>query len=134
MDIFKRKKLAKEAGSGSAFTTGHRLGRLLSKKSPKTQQDAGPTPSSAADGPTQQERREDGSNATVPKHRLPMDQDEMRNVRSLWDCSYDALKEENPQLVIKYEKLLSAELAQKRMYHLHSECYRHSDGRRFRFE
>src|SRR6266536_4237232 len=108
MGLFKSKKLVNNAGSGSGSTAGNPgrgFGSWLSKKGQKTQPDAGPIPSSAADNPTQRERCEDGSKAAVPNHHTPKDQEEMHNVRSLWDCAYDAFNKENPQLMTKYKRL-----------------------------
>lgn len=119
----KGKKPADGAGSVSEPTVGNpegHFGSRLWKKLRKSQPDAGPIASSVASSQTQPERFDGGAKVTVLSRQAPKDQEEMRNVQSLWDCAYEALKKNNPQLVTKYERLLSIELSKKGPSCLHS--------------
>jgi hypothetical protein len=128
MGFFKRNKPANDAGSAyvskseelkSAFRS------WLPKKDQKAQPNAGSIPSAAKDSPAQGKPHKANSQAaTVPSHH-PLSVHKEENIKSLWDCAYDAVKKENPALVTKYEKLLSTELLEKGNYSLHALCYCH---------
>jgi hypothetical protein len=87
-----------------------KLGRVFRRRSPK--KDVGISSSakdSSAPGP-----RQDSSKATS-NYDPPKVNEKSDSGQSLWDCAYDALKLENPELVLKYETLLSIELSKKCM-------------------
>jgi hypothetical protein len=70
--------------------------------------------SSTADSQMQLERREDGSRTSITS-RNPSKDGGSDTAQSLWDRAYGTLKTENPQLVKKYESLLSRELQKTSM-------------------
>ncbi|TEY39703.1 hypothetical protein BOTCAL_0453g00070 [Botryotinia calthae] len=116
MHFFKRNKPANDAGSAYASKPEELKSvfrRYLSKKDKKAQPNAGSIPSAAKESPVQGKPLKANSQAaTIPSDHLPSIHKE-DNIKSLWDCAYDAVKKENPELVMKYEKLLSTELLEK---------------------
>jgi hypothetical protein len=114
MGFFKSKKQAPSAGSTSESAGGdpERKTATWSWKKPRgTQPDAGSIPSSSINTTTPQERLGDGPKATPPSHHAPQDREKLNHAQSLWDCAYDTLKKDQPDLVTKYEKLLSEDLS-----------------------
>ncbi|KAM3149290.1 hypothetical protein ABEW05_010451 [Botrytis cinerea] len=116
MKFFRRNKPINDAGSASVSkprTLKSGLRSYLSKKDQKPQPNVGSIPSATKDSPAQgTPHKSNSQSATIPSHHLPSVHEE-ENIKSLWDCAYDAVKKENPELVTKYEKLLSTELLEK---------------------
>ncbi|EMR87686.1 putative ankyrin repeat protein [Botrytis cinerea BcDW1] len=116
MKFFRRNKSINDASSASVSKPRTRTSGLrsyLSKKDQKPQPNVGSIPSATKDSPAQgTPHKSNSQSATIPSHHLPNVHEE-ENIKSLWDCAYDAVKKENPELVTKYEKLLSTELLEK---------------------
>ncbi|KAM0147381.1 hypothetical protein ACHAPG_010622 [Botrytis cinerea] len=116
MKFFRRNKPINDASSASVSKPRTRTSGLrsyLSKKDQKSQPNVGSIPSATKDSPAQgTPHKSNSQSATIPSHHLPSVHEE-ENINSLWDCAYDAVKKENPELVTKYEKLLSTELLEK---------------------
>jgi hypothetical protein len=116
MGFFKIKKQATSANYTSESTGGDRerkASRWSRNKARGTPLDAGAIPSSPTDTTTQRERLGDGPKGTLPSHHAPEDHENLNHAQSLWDHAYDALKKDQPDLVTKYEKLLSDDLSKK---------------------
>jgi hypothetical protein len=115
MGFFKRKKQATSASSPSE-SAGRDPERTASRwsrnKAHGTPLDAGGIPSSSTDTTTQRERLEDRPKGTLSSHYAPEDHENL-HAQSLWDHAYDTLKKDQPDLVTKYEKLLSDDLSTK---------------------
>jgi hypothetical protein len=92
------------------MSTLQKLGRVFRRRSPKKDvRISSSAKDSSAPGPHQDSSKVT-SNYDPPKVHGKSD-----SGQSLWDCAYDALKQENPELVMKYETLLSIELSKKCM-------------------
>ncbi|PQE14555.1 ankyrin repeat protein [Rutstroemia sp. NJR-2017a WRK4] len=106
--------------TASAFMSAVRkLGRVfgccLPNEKPKRPPDVGKISSSpppAVPSSTQSVLHKDSSKVTS-NYRPPKIHEKPASEHSLWDCAYEALKQENPELVMKYETLLSIELSEK---------------------
>lgn len=99
----------KTTGSVSETPESHRKKWLKwpAKKPKGRQLDAGSTPSLSIK-----------SSSTVSIYDPERELGEATDGKSLWDRAYDALRNDDPKLVLKYEKLLSTELSRigKSMY------------------
>jgi len=107
--------------ASASMSTVRKLGRVfgccLPNEKTKGPPDVGRTSSSpplAVPSSTQSVLHKESSKVTSNYHP-PKIHEKPDSEHSLWDCAYEALKEENPELVLKYETLLSIELSEKSM-------------------
>lgn len=127
MVLFKRsheQDPARKSGSTALKTTTSRFQRLLGKRGSNTRLDAGSVASSASgcSHTQEEERREENLIPTVQKNDLLVDHEKPQPAQSLWDQAYDALRGDNPQLVEKYETLLSRESQRTSACHSQARC------------
>lgn len=98
---------------------------MLGRKSDrKFQPDGASIASSTAAGQIPSAEGGGLSQASIISHDSQKDHGELNTLPSLWDRAYDALKDSDPRLVEKYEKLLSKELQKTGAYKLQRiYCY-----------